>query len=127
MTDRISDMLIRLKNAGAVGHETVAIPFSNYMLEILNLLEKNGFVGSVEKRAKGRMIDVALLYKNGTPRIRGAKRVSKSSRRVYKGAKEIHAIKKGYGMIALSTPQGVLSGFDAKKANVGGEALFEIW
>jgi small subunit ribosomal protein S8 len=128
MTDKISDMLNRLKNAGAVGHETTVVPYSSVNLAILSMLSKYGFVGNVEKPKKGaRTIEVSLEYKNSKPRIRGAKRYSKPSRRVYKRVSDIRPVKNGYGMMVISTPQGLKTDSEARKEKVGGEAMFSIW
>jgi|SRR3989344_2064971 len=129
MTDKISDMINRLKNAGAVGHEIAVIPYSKLNFEILSLLSDNGFIVQAEKRPKKdpRFIDITLLYKNSRPRIRGVKRLSKPSRRLYKGVGKIRRVKGGYGIEVLSTPKGLMTDIEARKQKVGGEALFTIW
>lgn len=129
MTDPISDMLNRIRTAQAVKKETVEVPFSAFMEEILGLLEKEGFVSSVEKKGKKveKYIEVGIKYENNRPRIQGSDRVSKLSRRVYKGVKELRPIKNGYGIMVLSTPKGVMTDITARKEGVGGEALFVMW
>ncbi len=129
VSDRIGDMLNRLKNAGAVGHKSVSVPYSRLNLEILKLLAEYGFIVSFEKNAEKvtNFIDVVLAYKNDKPRIRGIERVSKQSRRVYKAVKDIRRVKEGYGMEVISTPKGLKTDSEAKKEKVGGEALFRIW
>lgn len=129
MTDPIADMIIRLKNGGDSNKETVSFPFSKLKYEICAVLEKEGFIHSIAKKGKKvtKSIEVGLVYQNKFPRIEGVKRISKSSRRVYKKADELKPVKNGYGTLILSTPKGILTGSVARKAKVGGEALFEIW
>ena len=128
--DPIGDFIIRLKNAGAVGHENVSVPHSKIKMDIAEVLSKEGFVGSVEKSGKKvrKTIHIDLLKKDdGSPRITQVHRISKPSRRTYKGADEIFPVRYGKGLLILSTPKGVMSGRAARKEGVGGEALFEIW
>ncbi|MDP2650246.1 MAG: 30S ribosomal protein S8 [bacterium] len=128
--DPIGDFIIRLKNAGAVGRESVSVPYSQMKMAVAEVLKSEGFVKAVEKRGKKvrKTIHVDLLYKeNGTPRIADVKRVSKPGRRMYRGAKQIFPVRYGKGMLVLSTPKGILTDKEARKERVGGEALFEIY
>jgi len=128
--DKISNLIIGIKNAGDAKNEKVFIPYSNFKMEIVNLLQKEGFVGLVNKKNKKneKMIEIEILYnEDKNPKIGGVKRVSKLSKRVYLGAKEIRFVRGGHGALVLSTPKGVMTGKQAKKEKVGGEALFEIW
>jgi small subunit ribosomal protein S8 len=129
MTDPISDMMIRIKNAGISRKEFVSFPYSNLKFEICSLLQKEGYLASVDKKGKkvSRTVEVGLLYGGNQPKIKEVKRVSKPSRRIYKKAKEIRPVKRGYGIVVLSTPAGIMSGSAARKASLGGEVLFEIW
>jgi small subunit ribosomal protein S8 len=130
MTDPIADMLTRIRNAQAVKKETVVFPYSKIKWEILNVLSKNGYIKGLDKTNKKnkKSIEIILKYdKEKTPKIFELKRVSKSSRRVYVQAKDIWFFKKGLGIKVLSTPKGILSDKEAKKLNVGGEVLLEIW
>lgn len=127
VTDPIADFLIRLQNASKVNKESVSMPFSQMKLSIAEVLEKEGYVSTVDKKKATNTLSVGLLYKNGRPAITGAKRVSKPSRRMYMSIHDIKPIKRGYGLLVLSTPAGILTGKDAKEKRVGGEALFEIW
>lgn len=126
VTDPIADFLVRLRNAGMTGKESVAIPTSKMTSALATLLEKEGYVAGVAKK-KGGPITVSLAYKNNRPVITGAKRISKPSRRMYMSVKEIKPVKRGHGLLVLSTPAGVLSGKEAREKKVGGEILFEIW
>lgn len=131
VTDPIGDFIIRLKNAGNTGKESVLVPFSKMKLAVAELLSAKGFVGSVSKKNKGeslRSISVDLLYEaDGRPVISGVQRVSKPSRRLYENAKNIKRFRRGFGMSVFSTPKGVMADTDAKAANLGGEILFNIW
>lgn len=128
-TDPISDFLIRLKNANRVGKTEVAMPFSKMKHELANLLAKEGYVGDIQKTGKRAIKNmvITLTYKDGKPAIVGTKRISKPSRRIYRGVREIFPVKRGKGLLVLSTPKGVLTDSAARREKVGGEALFEIW
>ncbi len=129
LSDHISDMINQIKNAGAAGKETLSIPYSEFKASILELLEKKGYIMSVAKRGKKvhKSLDIALAYVESVPKIQGMKRISRVSGRVYKGAEEMRPVKHGHGMLVMTTPKGIMAGSDAKKQNIGGEALFEIW
>ena len=130
ITDPIGDLIIRLKNGSDVKKTQVSIPFSMFKMAIAEKLKDAGFVKSVEKKGKKvkKTIDVTLVYDAaGTPKIQGVKRISKPGRRLYRSVNDIVPVRYGHGAIILSTPKGVLTGTEARKAQVGGEALFEIW
>ena len=130
MNDPIADMLTRIRNAQAVKKETVVFPYSKIKWEILNVLSKNGYIKGLDKTNKKnkKFVEIILKYdEEGTPKISELKRVSKPSRRVYVHAKDIWFFKKGLGIKVISTPKGILSDKEAKKLNVGGEVLLEIW
>ena len=128
-SDPIANFITAIKNAGDAGKETVSVPFSQMKFAIAKLLEERGYITSVAKKGKRvrKFIDVNVMYADGAPRVSGVKRISKPSRRVYYAAKDIKPIRYGFGMVVLSTPRGIMSGEDARKARVGGEVLFEIW
>jgi small subunit ribosomal protein S8 len=128
--DPISDMLIRIKNAGLSRKASVMIPYSRMKIDIVSLLEREGFVGSVSKKSRRgkKMIDVFLMYSaDGAPKVKGVKRISKPSRRIYNKLKDIKEVKMGNGRIVLSTSEGILTGEQARNGKMGGEALFEVW
>ena len=130
MTDPIADMLTRIRNSQAVKKQTVIFPYSKIKWEILNVLSKNGFIKGLDKTNKKnkKFIEIILKYdEEGAPKISELKRVSKSSSRRYIQAKNIWFFKKGLGLRILSTPKGILCDKEAKKLNVGGEVLLEIW
>lgn len=127
VTDPISDFIVRLQNASRARKESVSLPFSNAKFAVAQVLEREGYVGSVAKPKKGAALSLAILYKNGTPAVQGVKRISKPSRRIYLGMRDIKPVKRGHGAVILSTPQGIMTGKEAREKKVGGEALFEIW
>jgi len=129
MTDPISDMLIRIKNAGAVGKKTADFGYSKLKWEIAKILENNQYLGEVSKKGKKnkKLIETTLRYdEDGTPKISDVKRISKPSRRIYFGHRQIHSVKSGFGIAVYSTTQGLLTDQEARKQKLGGELLFEI-
>lgn len=132
MTDPISDMLTCIRNAQAVGRSTVDIPFSKIKLSLAEILVKEGFIKSVEKKGRGatRKLEIELIYedkKNTIPKIIQLKRVSKPGKRDYVKAKDIRLVFGGKrGIIIISTPKGLMTGREAKKKGLGGERLCEI-
>jgi len=127
--DSIANMIIMMKNGSVAGKESVMFPYSKVKNAIAVCLEKEGYVSGVAKKVKQGMpmLEVTLVYVDGKPKINHAERVSKQSRRVYFGMKDIHSVRNGSGLLVLSTPKGILSGKQARKEQVGGEALFKIW
>jgi small subunit ribosomal protein S8 len=130
MTDPISDMLIRIKNAHSSHHPTVDIPFSKMKLRIAEILKQEGFILDFKKKGKNaqKMIKIKLKYLEGsTPAISGLKRISKPGQRIYKKAKEIKKVKGGYGIAIISTSKGIMTDKEARKQKLGGEVIAEIW
>lgn len=129
VSDRVGDFIIRLKNAGAIGTRVVTVPHSKHLEEIANKLKNLGFVERVEVSKKfPPTMDVTLAYdERGNHKINGVKRISKPGRRLYVPATGAHTVKNGMGARLISTPNGILSDNEARKAHVGGENLFEIW
>lgn len=127
--DTIANMLSGVTNAGKANKETVTVPFSNLKSEIAKAMHTHGFIKAVHETKIGnhKGLEIVIMYKDGSPRICGVKRVSKPSRRVYKGTNDIKPVKFGAGTLFMSTPKGILTGREARKEMVGGEALFEIW
>jgi len=128
ITDPISDMLIRIKNTVMVGKEIVSIPSSKIKLEILKVLKNEGYISdfSVTTKDKKSTIEVILKYsQNKTPYIMNVKRISKPSRRVYIQYPDINS--KTQSTVIMSTSKGIMSAKAAKKQNLGGEVLFEIF
>ena len=129
MTDPIADMLTRIRNAQAVRKETAEVPFSAVKYAIAKTLEKKGFIKSAEIRGKKvkKTIEIKLKYRDKSPGIEGARRISKPGQRMYVSVQDIGRVKSGYGIAILSTSKGVMDERQAKKEKVGGEILCEIW
>lgn len=128
-TDPITDMLNQIRNAKAVQKPEVLVPFSALKNEIAMLLSKAGFLGEVKKATKGKTkaIKMQLKYADGICAIEGLKRVSKPGQRIYVKANEIKKVRGGFGVSVVSTPKGLMTGLEARKAKLGGEVLLEIW
>lgn len=127
ITDPISDLIIRIKNASSAHKANVSVVDSKFVENVAQLLKKAGYVSSVLRDKEKREIVIGLVYIEGEPRIHGVERVSKPSRRMYQKARDIRSYRSGYGNVILSTPKGVLTDTEAKKLKVGGEILFKIW
>lgn len=127
VTDPISDLIIRLKNASDAKKPSISIMQSKLIENIAHALKKSGYISSVEKNKDTRELNLGVVYFSGEPRIHGVERVSKSSRRVYQGYNDIRIFRSGFGNTFLSTPKGVMIDIEAKKNKVGGEVLFKIW
>jgi len=127
--DSISNMIIMLKNASLAGKESVVFPYSNMKNAIALCLKKEGYISEVSKKTRKDfpVLEVKLTYIDKNPKITEVERVSKQSRRVYFKMKDLHSVRNGSGLLVLSTPKGILSGKEARKEQVGGEALFKIW
>lgn len=128
--DPIGDFITRLKNASAVRHRTVVLPYSKMKEAIALSLKQSGFVGDVAKDGDGakRTLVVTLAYSaSGVPAISGVERISKPGRRLYAKVADIHPVKYGKGILVLSTPRGILTDRDARKLKTGGESLFMMW
>jgi small subunit ribosomal protein S8 len=128
--DTLSNMLNGIKNAGLAGKTQVDFPHSKLKASVLECLKKEGYISSfkIENNKKGfPMLVVQVAYNGDTPKVNEIKRISKPSRRMYSGSKELKPFRNGYGRVILSTPKGILSEKDAKNEQVGGEVLFTIW
>lgn len=130
MTDPIADMLTRIRNATLVGHDTVVIPRSRLKLEILRILQDEGFVSNVENLGEDASSKVRVHLKYDTSRqsiIQGLRRISTPGRRLYVGKEEIPHVRNGLGVAILTTPRGVLTDKAARHAGVGGEVICYVW
>jgi small subunit ribosomal protein S8 len=127
--DTIGDFIIRLKNAGVVGHKTVSAPYSKLRHAVADKLVEAGYLEAATAKGKAaqKTLEVTLKYEDGAHRITGVKRISKPGRRLYTKVESIHPVKFGKGHLILSTPAGILTNIEAKAKNVGGEQLFLIW
>lgn len=132
VTDRVGDFIIRLQNAAMIGKEEVRMPYSGHLFAIATKLKELGFLSSVTVDDKDGSVQkefvATLSYDmSGTPKLRGVKRISSPGRRLYTSAAAAHRVKGGTGARIISSPNGILSDAEARKAKVGGEDLFEIW
>ncbi len=126
--DTLANMLVGIKNAGLVKKTTVVLPSSKMKVAILELLKQEGYIKTYHVTESTKpTVEVVLEYKGGSPRVHDVARVSKPSKRVYTGVKEITPVKYGSGLSVLSTPKGIMSDKQARKEQVGGELLFKIW
>ena len=129
-TDPIADYLTRIRNGIQAGHDAVVVPASKIKERISGILKQEGYIHSfktVEHEGRKYLILNLKYVKDKENVIHGLRRVSKPGLRVYAGVKEIPEVNGGLGITILSTPQGILSGKDAKKQNVGGEILATVW
>jgi len=119
-----------MKNASMVSKETVVIPFSKLKYAIAQCLKEQGFIVNASKKTEKNnisVLEIQLAYTPEGPKIHDVKRMSKQSRRMYTGVKEIRPVKNGFGITVFSTPKGILSDKQARKEQVGGEVLFTMW
>src|SRR5512135_2485451 len=129
-TDPIADYLTRIRNGIQAGHDAVVVPASKMKAQLSGILKQEGYIHSFkEVEHEGRQyLVVNLKYvKDKQNVIHGLRRVSKPGLRIYAGVKEIPEVHGGLGIAILSTPRGLLTGKDAKKQNVGGEILAQVW
>lgn len=135
VSDPISDMLTRIRNALMVGHPTVAIPSSNLKVAIAKILKDEGYITNYEvvdgTRPSHKILRIRLKYigerRQRKPVITGLERISRPGRRVYTGKREIPWVLSGMGIAIISTPKGVMTGQRARQLGVGGEILCKVW
>jgi small subunit ribosomal protein S8 len=130
VTDPIADLLTRIRNALVAGHESVQIPASKMKIAIANVLRKEGFIKDFDVVRDGvkRTIRIDLAYGGRKePTISGLRRVSKPGLRVYVQKREIPRVYGGLGIAIISTPQGVMTGQEAWRRQMGGEVICYVW
>ncbi len=129
MTDPIADMLTRIRNAVAVGHETVRMPSSNAREAVARILAAEGYVDRYEVSADAKpALTIYLRYgPRRSPAIAGLRRVSRPGHRVYRPADQLPRVQGGLGVAVVSTSQGVLPDREARRRRLGGEILCEVW
>ena len=130
-TDPIADFLTRVRNASAAKHQRVDVPVSKLKTEIARILKEEGYISTykmVEENKARKTLRIFLKY---TPDrrsvISGLKRISRPGQRNYSAAQDIRPVVGGLGITILTTPKGLMTGRAARKANVGGEILCEVW
>lgn len=129
MTDPIADMIIRIKNALLAGHTAVEIPHSKLKAAIADILVSEGYVAKSEVKPTTPQptLKIELKYVGNAPAITEVRRVSKPGLRLYAGAKDVPKALGGYGITIISTSSGIMTDEQARKNNVGGEVLCQIW
>lgn len=130
MTDPISDMLTRMRNALKIKQKFVIIPFSNFKSDILDVMKKNGYVETIKESGEipTKFLTVTFKYnENGQPAIHGLKKISKPGRKMYVTSSKLPVVLSGLGIAILSTSAGVMTNLEAKKKNLGGETICEIY
>lgn len=125
-TDPIADMLTRIRNAQAVNKDEVSMPHSSVKESVAKILKNNGYISDIDVKKDGFRKEMTIvLSENGT--ISDIKRISKPGRRVYAKVKDIPTIKQGRGIVIMSTSKGVMAGTDAKKQQLGGEIICQVY
>jgi small subunit ribosomal protein S8 len=132
--DQIANMLTSIKNAGKVKRDSITIPHSALKASILEVLKNEGFIKTFEVLETGKnkkslklILEYTGKHPNVLPKINDIERVSKLSKRIYLGYRDLRKFKFGKGLVVLSTPKGILTGKEARKELCGGEVLFNIW
>ena len=129
-TDPIADMLTRIRNANQALQQQVSMPSSKLKEEIAKILASEGYVDGykVNESKVGKELTITLRYQNNRDRVlSGLERVSSPGRRVYKGATDLERVRGGIGVSIVSTSDGLLTDREARRRNVGGEVLCEVW
>ena len=131
VTDTISDMLTRIRNAHMVKHQIVQIPSTKISLAISEILKEEGYIEDfenyIEDNKKYLLISLKYIGKSRKPVISKIQRMSKPGLRVYSGSKELPKILENLGIAVISTSKGVMTNLKAKELGIGGEILFYIW
>ena len=130
LSDPIADMLTRIRNAYRSRHNSVAFPGSRLKVAILDILKTEGYIENfhVKKEDEKTDVEVKLKYVNGQePVIRQLERISRPGRRYYVGVKDLQPVRNNMGIAIVSTSKGVMTGRKAKKLNIGGEVICNVW
>ena len=130
VSDTVGDFIIQLKNAGMVRKEQVSLPYSKLKHAIADKLKEAGYVSDVAVDGKDakKQLAVTLKYSDaGAHAINGVKRMSKPGRRMYRPHDALPRVRGGYGVLLVSTPQGVMIGAEARQKKIGGEILAKVW
>ena len=130
ISDPIADMLTRVRNASRARHTEVIVPASRTKREIARILKEEGFIADVQEERAGPslMLRIQLKYVDGkVPVVSGLKRISKPGLRVYAQKTDIPRVLGGLGIVIVSTSKGIMTGSQAKQAQLGGEILAYVW
>ena len=126
VTDTIADLLTRMRNATTARRETTMAPYSKVNLAILAVLKKRKYIADFREAKNNSFSEIEIVLDPNRKTL-NLKRISKSGQRIYIKKDQIKPIRNHYGIALFSTPKGVLTGDEAKKAGVGGEYLCEVW
>lgn len=128
MHDPVSDLLTRIRNAGMARHSKVSVPHSRLKESVARILKAEGYVSEViVEGTMPKQIVISLKYTGQIPVIVGLRQISTPGLRRYVRSTEIPRVLGGMGIAVVSTPQGVMTGTNAKKANLGGELVCYVW
>ena len=129
ISDPIADMLTRVRNASRARHTEVVVPASRTKREIARILKDEGFIDDFSELQEGprNLVKIRLRYVGKVPVVSGLKRVSKPGLRVYAAKTEIPRVLGGLGVVIVSTSQGIMTGTEARKGQLGGEILAYVW
>lgn len=130
MTDPIADLLTRIRNALQAGFPVVSMPASGLKEELCRVLKEEGYISGYAREEDGKqgILRVTLKYSSErSPVITGIRRISKPSLRVYTGKREVRLVRSGLGISIVTTSNGVMTDRQARRENVGGEVLCEVW
>jgi len=130
MTDPISDMLTRIRNAQTAGHDELSFPASRVKHRIVEILKQEGYIEDFSRHddeGPQGTIEIRLKWHAGQPAIEGLRRVSRPGQRRYARSNDIPKVRNGLGIMIVSTSQGMMTDRAARKAGVGGELVFSIW
>jgi small subunit ribosomal protein S8 len=129
VSDPIADMLTRIRNASRARHTDVSVPASRTKLAIARILKDEGFIEDFSEATEGpiQVLSIRLKYVGRVPVVSGLKRISKPGLRVYAAKTEIPRVLGGLGVVIVSTSQGIMTGAQARKGQLGGEILAYVW
>lgn len=129
MTDPISDMLTRIRNASATNKKEVALPYSKLKFAMAKILEREGYVGKVSEKESGsfKELVIELKYKGKDSVITKMSRISRPGRRIYAKHNELPRVLSDMGVAIISTPNGLMTNKEARKRHLGGEIICEVY
>lgn len=127
MNNGVIDLIIRIKNGYQARRDTITTPTSKFKKEVLKKLQDLGYIDSFEQVEPINYMTIHLKYDQGSPALTGVKLYSKPGRRWYIASKDLKPVLSGIGHSLLSTSKGVLTNREARKEQVGGELLFDLW
>jgi small subunit ribosomal protein S8 len=130
VNDPISDMLTRIRNAGMARKTDTTMPATKILVAIATILKQEGYITDfsvIEKSPQNQLLVKLSYATDKTHVIREIKRVSKPGLRVYAGKDQLPRVRSGLGIAIVSTPEGVITGYEARKRGIGGEVLCTVW